>query len=123
MNDFEIENDVLIKYRGKQCNITIPDSVTSIGDCAFSECENLQSITVQSDSTYTNQKAKFSQTAALAPNSLLDKKLEHWEHRLPDIGKLNRMLNYRETKRSFLAGNRIIRTVPRAKNSLTGKTT
>ena len=28
--------------------IKIPDSVTSIGDCAFSECENLKKVTIKS---------------------------------------------------------------------------
>ena len=34
--------------------------------------------------------------------SLLDKKLEYWEHQLLDLGKRNKMINYRETKRTTL---------------------
>ena len=35
-------------------------------------------------------------------NALLDKKIDYWEHQLLDLGKRNRMINYRETKRSTL---------------------
>jgi very-short-patch-repair endonuclease len=35
-------------------------------------------------------------------SALLNKKFEHWEHQLLDLGKRNRMINYRETKRSTL---------------------
>ncbi len=34
--------------------------------------------------------------------SLLDKKLEYWEHQLLDLGKRNKMINYRETKRTTI---------------------
>ena len=33
---------------------------------------------------------------------LLNKKLEYWEHQLLDLGKRNKMINYRETKRTTL---------------------
>lgn len=35
-------------------------------------------------------------------STLLNKKIEHWEHQLLDLGKRNKMINYRETKRSTL---------------------
>ena len=35
-------------------------------------------------------------------SKLLDKKIEYWEHQLLDLGKRNKMINYRETKRSTL---------------------
>ena len=34
--------------------------------------------------------------------SLLDRKIEYWEHQLLDLGKRNRMINYHESKRSTL---------------------
>lgn len=34
--------------------------------------------------------------------NLLDKKLKYWEHQLLDLGKRNKMINYRETKRATL---------------------
>lgn len=34
--------------------------------------------------------------------NLLDKKLEYWEHQLLDLGKRNKMINYRETKRTTI---------------------
>ena len=46
MNDFIITNEKLIKYRGNETNVTIPDSVTSIGNSAFSRCTGLTSITI-----------------------------------------------------------------------------
>ena len=38
INDFVIEDGVLIKYKGREQIIKIPESVTSIGDCAFIFC-------------------------------------------------------------------------------------
>ncbi|MBQ9748288.1 MAG: DUF4011 domain-containing protein [Clostridia bacterium] len=35
-------------------------------------------------------------------SSLLDRKIEYWEHRLLDLGKRNKMIHYRETLRSTL---------------------
>lgn len=35
-------------------------------------------------------------------STLLNKKIEYWEHQLLDLGKRNKMINYRETKRSTL---------------------
>lgn len=33
---------------------------------------------------------------------LLNRKLEYWEHQLLDLGKRNKMINYRETKRTTI---------------------
>lgn len=46
MSDFQIENGVLVKYKGKAVDVTIPDSVSSIGEEAFSWCSSLTSITI-----------------------------------------------------------------------------
>ena len=46
MNDFIITNEKLIKYRGNETNVTIPNSVTSIGEGAFAGCTSLTSITI-----------------------------------------------------------------------------
>ena len=35
-------------------------------------------------------------------SSILDKKVDYWEHQLLDLGKRNKMINYRETKRATL---------------------
>ena len=45
-NDFVIENGVLIKYKGTDPVVTVPDGVTSIGGGAFSYCSSLNSVTL-----------------------------------------------------------------------------
>ena len=35
-------------------------------------------------------------------SNLMDKKIEYWEHQLLDLGKRNKMINYRETKRTTI---------------------
>ena len=46
INDFVIEDGVLIKYKGDDSDVVIPDSVTSIGDFAFQDCTNLTSVEI-----------------------------------------------------------------------------
>ena len=43
---FKIKKGVLVKYRGDDSEVVIPDGVTSIGDWAFSDCIGLTSITI-----------------------------------------------------------------------------
>jgi hypothetical protein len=50
-NDFEIQKGVLIKYRGKGGDVTIPDGVTSIGNYAFSGCGSLTSVAIPDSMT------------------------------------------------------------------------
>ena len=45
--DFEIRAGVLTKYNGSSTNVTIPDSVSIIGDGAFRDCFGLQQITIR----------------------------------------------------------------------------
>ena len=46
MEDFEIKDDVLVKYHGKEENVVIPDGVKEIGKCAFTGCLHLKSIVI-----------------------------------------------------------------------------
>lgn len=44
--DFEIQDGVLIKYKGKGGHVVIPDGVACIGFRAFDGCKNLTNITI-----------------------------------------------------------------------------
>ena len=46
LKDFEIKGDCLVKYKGADSHVDIPSCVTSIGECAFEECNGLTSITI-----------------------------------------------------------------------------
>ena len=75
-NDVLIDNvkKVIIAFRNKDVSYTIPDSVTSIGDCAFVGCKSLSSIVIPdsvtsiSDSAFANCK---SLSSIVIPNSVI----------------------------------------------------
>jgi len=46
MGDFEISGGRLIKYRGHEAVVVIPEGVTAIGNEAFSDCHFLTSIKI-----------------------------------------------------------------------------
>lgn len=46
MKDFIIKNGVLELYTGNDMEVIIPDGVTTIGENAFSYCENLKKVTI-----------------------------------------------------------------------------
>ncbi len=46
INDFVIEDGILLEYTGAGGDVVIPDGVTSVDDLAFSECDSLTSITI-----------------------------------------------------------------------------
>lgn len=49
--DFVVENGVLKQYIGQEGNVTVPETVTSIGDSAFKGCKSLTSITIPTSVT------------------------------------------------------------------------
>ena len=57
--EFEIEGSVLVRYYDTTgaTNVVIPDSVTSIGDSAFEDCNNLKSITIPDSVTSIGDRA------------------------------------------------------------------
>ena len=59
INDFLIINGVLEEYTGNDTDIIIPDSVTSIGNSAFSWCNNLKSITIPDSVTSIGDEAFY----------------------------------------------------------------
>lgn len=55
--DFEIRTGVLIEYHGAAAEIVIPNSVTSIGEWAFSGCRGLTSVMIPDSVTRINEGA------------------------------------------------------------------
>ena len=72
-SDFEIENGVLVKYRGKGGDVIVPAGVTSIGKDAFRECDNLTSVTIPAGVTSIGEAAFYkcgSLTSVTIPGSV-----------------------------------------------------
>ena len=74
-NDFVVINGILTRYKGKDTDITIPNSVTMIGDYAFYGCTSLTSVTIPSSVTKIGWSA-FEGCTSLAsvtiPSSVID---------------------------------------------------
>ncbi len=51
-NEFEIENGVLLEYNGSDIDVEIPNGVTVIGNNAFYECEEVESIKIPESVSY-----------------------------------------------------------------------
>ena len=56
-SDFEIENGVLVKYRGKGGDVTVPAGVTSIGAFAFNQCGSLTGVSIPGSVTSIGEHA------------------------------------------------------------------
>jgi hypothetical protein len=53
-DDFDIVDGILIKYWGQGGNVVIPDTVTTIAQYAFNNCEDLTSVTISNSVTTIN---------------------------------------------------------------------
>ena len=72
-SDFTISNGELRKYTGSGGDVMIPDSVTRIGQDAFSSCTSLTSVTIPDSVTWIGQNAFSgctSLTSVTIPNSV-----------------------------------------------------
>lgn len=50
-SDFKIEGSTLVKYRGDETQVTIPDTVEIIGEGAFEENDNIESVVIPNSVT------------------------------------------------------------------------
>ena len=58
-SDFIIENGVLVDYTGSGGHVTIPEGVTKIGDEAFENGSNLQSVSIPDSVTEIGTKVGY----------------------------------------------------------------
>lgn len=61
--NFVIEKGVLKKYKGKESDVIIPDTVTSIGEEAFKGCKKIKSVTIGKSVTTIGKYAFYECTA------------------------------------------------------------
>ncbi|MDO4287291.1 MAG: leucine-rich repeat protein [Eubacteriales bacterium] len=73
--DFPVVNGILLTYQGSDATVIVPDSVTTIGDCAFEYCDSLTSVTIPNSVTKIGSGAFdgcTSLTSVTIPNSVTE---------------------------------------------------
>ncbi len=86
--DFKITNSVLVKYSGNSKYVVIPDTVTEIGNNAFSDQEQIQSIKLPSSITKIGNNAFYNCTG-LKKINIPDKVTHIGEYAFAYCGLLN----------------------------------
>ena len=73
LSDFKIKGGILVKFKGKDTDVVIPENITSIGNNAFENCNNLRSVIIPNSVTSIGENA-FSEcenlTSITIPNSV-----------------------------------------------------
>ena len=75
LDDFEIEDGVLVEYKGSGGDVTIPNGITAIDVSAFADCTELKSITIPDSVTSIYYDAFFGCTGLTSikiPDSVTD---------------------------------------------------
>ena len=74
MEDFIIEDGVLVRYVGEESDVVIPEGVTAIGDGVFERCRTLRSVTIPDSVTSIGEGAFScceSLTSIVIPDSVI----------------------------------------------------
>ena len=69
-DDFIMLNNIIIKYKGQDKNITLPETAVAVGDKSISKCDSLESVSVPANVTSIGYAAFVSDTAL--ENAVLD---------------------------------------------------
>lgn len=61
--EFEVKDGVLVKYKGTSASVTVPSDITEIGNGAFANCKNLESVIILGNVVTVGERAFYGCTA------------------------------------------------------------